>query len=54
MPIAIKIFVSGSFLNPQEISKEVRCEILETISKIDEIKEVIVESRPEYVKKRSY
>ncbi|OQD59610.1 hypothetical protein MBBAR_1c00040 [Methanobrevibacter arboriphilus JCM 13429 = DSM 1125] len=53
MPIAIKIFVSGSFLNPQEISKEVRCEILETISKIDEIKEVIVESRPEYVKKEA-
>lgn len=50
-PIAIKIFVSGSFLNPLEISKEVRYEILDTIAKIDEIKEVVVESRPEYVNK---
>lgn len=50
MPIAIKLFASGSFLNPQELPKTARDEILKTISNIDEIKEVIVESRPEYVK----
>lgn len=51
MPIAIKIFASGSFLNPQEVSKEARNKILTIVSNIDEIKEIIVESRPEYVKK---
>lgn len=51
MPIAIKIFASGSFLNPHEIPKEARNKILNIVSNIDEIKEIIVESRPEYVKK---
>jgi len=49
-PIAIKIFASGSFLNPQEVPKDARDEILQTIANIDEIKEIVVESRPEYVK----
>jgi radical SAM enzyme (TIGR01210 family) len=49
-PIAIKIFASGSFLNPVEIPKDARDEILQIIANIDEIKEIIVESRPEYVK----
>ncbi|MBZ9570842.1 archaeosine biosynthesis radical SAM protein RaSEA [Methanobrevibacter sp. TMH8] len=49
MPIAIKIFASGSFLNSQEVPKKARDEILNIIANIDEIKEVIVESRPEYV-----
>lgn len=49
MPIAVKIFASGSFLNPQEVPKKARDEILDILAKIDEIKEVIVESRPEYV-----
>ncbi|MCL2687229.1 MAG: archaeosine biosynthesis radical SAM protein RaSEA [Methanobrevibacter sp.] len=51
MPIAIKIFASGSFLNPQEVSKKARNEILKIIASIDEIKEIVTESRPEYVKK---
>ncbi|RBQ23331.1 hypothetical protein ALNOE001_08900 [Candidatus Methanobinarius endosymbioticus] len=51
MPIAIKIFASGSFLNPQEVPVETRNKILKIVSEVDQIKEVIVESRPEYVKK---
>jgi len=49
MPIAIKIFASGSFLNPLEVSKSARDEILNIVDNINEIKEIIVESRPEYV-----
>jgi len=49
IPIAIKIFASGSFLNPQEVPKDARDEILEILANMDEIKEIIVESRPEYV-----
>jgi len=50
-PIAIKIFASGSFLNPKEVPTKARNEILNIIANIDEIKEIIVESRPEYVNK---
>jgi radical SAM enzyme (TIGR01210 family) len=49
-PVAIKIFASGSFLNPLEVPKDARNEILHILSNIDEIKEIIVESRPEYIK----
>lgn len=49
MPIAIKIFVSGSFLNPNELQKKARDKILNIVANINEIKEIIVESRPEYV-----
>ncbi|MDR2967924.1 MAG: archaeosine biosynthesis radical SAM protein RaSEA [Methanobacteriaceae archaeon] len=49
-PIAIKIFASGSFLNPMEVSKDARDEILDILANMDEIKEIIVESRPEYIK----
>jgi archaeosine synthase beta-subunit len=49
IPIAIKLFASGSFLNPQEVPKEARNIILNILSEIDEIKEIIIESRPEYV-----
>ena len=48
-PTAIKIFVSGSFLNPEEIPKEAQKEIFKIINKYDNIEEVVVESRPEYV-----
>lgn len=45
----VKIFVSGSFLNEEEIPKEARGEILKTLSKEANVEEVVVESRPEYV-----
>jgi archaeosine synthase beta-subunit len=46
---AVKIFVSGSFLNPGEIPFEARNEILKILSQNEEVEEVVVESRPEYV-----
>ena len=48
-PTAIKIFVSGSFLNEEEIPKEARREIFGIINEYDDVEEVVVESRPEYV-----
>ncbi|MCL2116255.1 MAG: archaeosine biosynthesis radical SAM protein RaSEA [Methanobrevibacter sp.] len=53
LPIAIKIFASGSFLNPQEVPRDARNEILQIIAHMDEIREIIVESRPEYVKSKT-
>jgi len=50
--IAIKIFASGSFLNPIEVPKDARNEILHILANMDEIKEIIVESRPEYIKSK--
>jgi TIGR01210 family protein len=46
---AVKIFVSGSFLNKDELPKEARNEILKILNKEENVEEVIVESRPEYV-----
>ncbi len=51
-PIAIKMFASGSFLNPEEVPKEARDYILKKLAACDEISEIIVESRPEYVNKK--
>lgn len=48
-PTAIKIFVSGSFLNKEEIPQEAQKEIFKIINKYDDIEEVVVESRPEFV-----
>lgn len=48
-PTAIKIFVSGSFLNKEEIPEEAQKEIFKIINEYDDIEEVVVESRPEYV-----
>ena len=45
----VKIFVSGSFLNEEELPKEARDEILKMLNKEENIEEVVVESRPEFV-----
>jgi len=45
----LKIFNSGSFLDENEIPKEVRNHICETVSKVEKFKEVVVESRLEYI-----
>jgi len=50
---AIKIFISGSFLNPEEFPEESRKFILEYLDKIDNIEEIIIESRPEYINKET-
>lgn len=48
--IAVKLFASGSFLNPYELPKEARDYILKTLVDLGNVDEIIVESRPEYVK----
>ena len=45
----IKIFNSGSFFDDIEISEDVRKYIYEKIENIDNIKEILVESRIEYI-----
>jgi radical SAM enzyme (TIGR01210 family) len=49
---AVKIFVSGSFMNENELPKEARDEILKILSKEEKVEEVVVESRPEYVNEK--
>ncbi len=48
-PISIKIYTSGSFFDDEEIPPEARTQILRLISRDERIREVIIESRPEYV-----
>ena len=45
----VKIFVSGSFLNEDEIPRKARDEILKILNQKEYVEEVVVESRPEYV-----
>ncbi|MDR2623155.1 MAG: archaeosine biosynthesis radical SAM protein RaSEA [Methanobrevibacter sp.] len=47
----VKIFASGSFLNPIEVPTVARDKILKYLSKKNDVKELVVESRPEYIKK---
>ncbi|MFX0104254.1 MAG: archaeosine biosynthesis radical SAM protein RaSEA [Candidatus Hodarchaeota archaeon] len=45
----LKIFNSGSFLDETEVSKKVRQHFYEKINKVAKIKEVVIESRSEYI-----
>ena len=45
----LKIFNSGSFLDESEVAKDVRTYIYEKIADIKKIKEVVIESRIEYI-----
>ena len=45
----VKIFASGSFLNPDEIPRSARDEILNILRDEESIEEVVVESRPEFI-----
>jgi radical SAM enzyme (TIGR01210 family) len=47
--IVYKMFTSGSFLDPKEIPESVQLEILTRLSQYPTIKEIVVESRPEYI-----
>ena len=49
---AVKIFVSGSFLNEEEIPKIARDEILKRLDREENVEEVVIESRPEFVSKK--
>lgn len=48
---AVKIFVSGSFLNEDEIPASARNEILNILKNEEFVEEVVVESRPEFITK---
>ena len=47
----LKIFNSGSFFDDNEISEQIREKIYKRVANIDKIKEIVVESRPEYISK---
>lgn len=48
----IDIFNSGSFLNNKEVPEKARLEIMKLINNIKSVKEVLIESRPEFIKKK--
>jgi len=50
---SVKIFTSGSFLDTKEVPEEFQLKMLEELSQYDVIKEVVIESRPEYIKNSS-
>ena len=47
--VAVKLFVSGSFLNCNEVPKNVQEYLFNKFNKYDNLKEVIVESKPEFI-----
>ncbi len=49
-PLSVKLYTSGSFLDEDEVSSQARNDILKLISEDDRVKEVVIESRPEYVR----
>ncbi len=48
-PLSVKLYTSGSFLDHDEIPADARNQILDALSKDTRIREVVIESRPEYV-----
>lgn len=48
-PLSVKIYTSGSFLDDEEIPADARSEILRIIAADERVREVVLESRPEYV-----
>jgi radical SAM enzyme (TIGR01210 family) len=48
-PLSVKIYTSGSFLDPEEIPENARLEILNAIDSNERVREVVLESRPEYI-----
>ncbi len=47
--IVFKIFTSGSFCDSHELSKEIQLKILSKLAEFATIKEIVIESRPEYI-----
>jgi len=47
--IVFKIFTSGSFCDPKEIPIEIQLRILKILGEYPTIKEIVIESRPEYI-----
>jgi len=48
-PLSVKIYTSGSFLDEEEVPPEARIGILNSIAQDERIREVVLESRPEYL-----
>ncbi|TFG15018.1 TIGR01210 family radical SAM protein [Candidatus Thorarchaeota archaeon] len=48
-PLSVKIYTSGSFLDPEEVPPNVLERVLELIAADDRVVQVVLESRPEYV-----
>ena len=48
-PISVKVYTSGSFLDPDEVPLVARSKILRAIAEDERIRQVVLESRPEYV-----
>ncbi len=48
-PLSVKIYTSGSFLDPEEIPTDARSDILRLIAANERVREVVLESRPEYL-----
>ncbi|MGY5874630.1 MAG: archaeosine biosynthesis radical SAM protein RaSEA [Candidatus Thorarchaeota archaeon] len=47
--LSIKIYTSGSFLDTEEVPHETRVDIVATIAKNTRVREVVIESRPEFI-----
>lgn len=48
-PLSVKVYTSGSFLDPEEVPTPARDEILRVIGGDDRVSEVVLESRPQFV-----
>ncbi len=48
-PLSVKIYTSGSFLDESEVPLDARRAIVEHLGSDDRVKEVVLESRPEFV-----
>ncbi|MHA1673789.1 MAG: archaeosine biosynthesis radical SAM protein RaSEA [Promethearchaeota archaeon] len=47
--IVFKMFTSGSFCDPKELDLEIQLQILRKLSTFTSVKEIVIESRPEYI-----
>ena len=52
-PMVVKFFTSGSFLDKLEIPVHIREQLLQQFCEIEQIKEIIIESRTEYIIKKN-
>jgi radical SAM enzyme (TIGR01210 family) len=50
---SVKVFTSGSFLDEKELPLEVQASIIKEIAKYEQVEEVVLESRPEYITEKT-
>ena len=48
-PLSVKLYTSGSFLDPEEVQLSARASILARLRNDQRIQQVVIESRPEFV-----